>query len=166
MPSFSKLKTEADPGGPCLPFWQSQFYFLHCYTYSVWKNIFEIESWFYSGLNPRSFWKCGGCMHVCVCVSVWYHSIGVNAAGVAGVATPQYLTCRGRPVLRPPQYFDKCFIFSFQRNFWIPQVAVIFICNAFLNFSSIITDLFTDFSQLAVPLTPTHISNDLIITRK
>ena len=44
-------------------------------------------------------------------------SIGVNAAGVAGVATPQYLTCRGRPVLTTPQYFDKCFIFSLQRNF-------------------------------------------------
>jgi len=26
----------------------------------------------------------------------------VNAAGVAGVATPQYLTCRGRPVLTTP----------------------------------------------------------------
>ena len=28
--------------------------------------------------------------------------IGVNAAGVAEVATPQYLTCRGRPVLTTP----------------------------------------------------------------
>jgi len=97
----------------------------------------------------------------------WYSKdvspyIGVNAAGVA---TPQYLTCRGRPVLTTPRYFDKCFIFSFQRNFWIPQVAVIFIYNAPLNFSNIITDLFTDFSQLAVQLTLTHISNDLIITR-
>ena len=34
------------------------------------------------------------------------NSIGVNAARVAGVAT-----CRGRPVLATPQYFDKCFIF-------------------------------------------------------
>ena len=34
-----------------------------------------------------------------------------------------------------------------------------------LKFWSIITDLFTDFSQLVVRLTPTHISNDLIITR-
>ena len=34
--------------------------------------------------------------------------IGVNAAGVAGVATPQY--------------FDNCFIFSLQRNLeWICQ---------------------------------------------
>ena len=41
---------------------------------------------------------------------------------------PQYLTCGGRPVLTTPQYFDKCF--SLQRNFWIPQVSVIFICNA------------------------------------
>jgi len=38
-------------------------------------------------------------------------AISVNAAGVAGVATPQY--------------FDKCFIFSLQRDFRIPQVAVI-----------------------------------------
>ena len=54
-------------------------------------------------------------------------SIGVNAAaaGVAGVATHQYLTRRGRPVLTTSQYFDKCFIFSLQRNFGIPQVAVI-----------------------------------------
>jgi len=29
-------------------------------------------------------------------------AIGVNAAGVAGVATPQYLTCRGCPVLTTP----------------------------------------------------------------
>jgi len=34
--------------------------------------------------------------------------IGVNAAGVA---TPQYLTCMGRPVSTTPQYFYKCFIF-------------------------------------------------------
>jgi len=30
------------------------------------KNMFEIEFEFYSGRNPRSFWKCGGCMRVCV----------------------------------------------------------------------------------------------------
>jgi len=41
----------------------------------------------------------------------WPSAIRVNAAGVAGVATPQYLTCRGRPVLTTHQYFDKCFIF-------------------------------------------------------
>jgi len=29
------------------------------------KNILEIKFGFYSGRNPRSFWKCGG---VCVCV--------------------------------------------------------------------------------------------------
>jgi len=39
-------------------------------------------------------------------------NIGVNAARVAGVVTPQYLTCMGRPVLTTPQYFDKSFIFS------------------------------------------------------
>jgi len=43
--------------------------------------------------------------------------IGVNAAEAAGVATSQYLTCRGRPVLTSPRYFDKCFILSLQRNF-------------------------------------------------
>jgi len=37
--------------------------------------------------------------------------IGANAAGVVGGRDPQYLTCRGRPVLTTPQYFDKCFIF-------------------------------------------------------
>jgi len=30
------------------------------------KNIFEIEFGFYSGRNPRSSWKCVGCMLVCV----------------------------------------------------------------------------------------------------
>jgi len=30
------------------------------------KNIFEIEFGFYSGRNPRSFWKYGWCMRVCV----------------------------------------------------------------------------------------------------
>jgi len=35
------------------------------YTVSE-KNMFEIEFGFYSGRNPRSFWKCGGCMRVCV----------------------------------------------------------------------------------------------------
>jgi len=35
-------------------------------VYNVWKNIFEIEFGFYSGRNPRSFWKCGGCTRVCV----------------------------------------------------------------------------------------------------
>ena len=54
---------------------------------------------------------------VCPSVCLSHHSaaarIGVNAAGVAVVATPQYLTCRGCPVLTTPvQYFDKCFIFS------------------------------------------------------
>jgi len=28
--------------------------------------MFEIEFGFYSGRNSRSFWKCGGCMRVCV----------------------------------------------------------------------------------------------------
>jgi len=50
-------------------------------------------------------------------------TIGVNAAGVAGVATPQYLTCKGRPVLTTAQYFDKCFIFpSAQLGMDLPVV--------------------------------------------
>jgi len=55
-------------GDPGPLFLAKSVYFLHCIQ---WKNIFEIEFWFYSGRNP-SFWKCGG---VCarVCVSVWSH---------------------------------------------------------------------------------------------
>jgi len=38
--------------------------------------------------------------------------IGINAAGVAEVVTPQYLTCRGRPVLTtPPPIFSQVFYF-------------------------------------------------------
>ena len=56
--------------------------------------------------------------------------IGVNAARVAGVTTPPIFDLQGSSCVDKPQYFDKCFIFSLLRNFWIPQVAVIFICNA------------------------------------
>ena len=42
---------------------------------------------------------------------------------------PQYLTYRGRPVLTT-NILTSVLFFSLQRNFWIPQVAVIFICNA------------------------------------
>ena len=79
--------------------------------------------------------------------------IGVNAAGITGVATPQYLTCTGRPVLTTHNILASVLFFSLQRNFKIPQVW------------SIITDLFTDFSQLVMRFTPAHVSNDLIITR-
>jgi len=49
------------------------------------------------------------CRDICL---FFLHIIGVNARGVAGVATPpQYLTYRGRPVVDDPQYFDKCFIY-------------------------------------------------------
>ena len=42
--------------------------------------------------------------------------------------------CKGRDpqifdLQTTTQYFEKCFIFSLQRSFWIPQVAVIFICT-------------------------------------
>jgi len=49
-------------------FWQSQFFILHCIQ--CLKNIFEIEFGFYSGRNPRSFWKCGGPGGVGLCVCV------------------------------------------------------------------------------------------------
>jgi len=38
-------------------------------------------------------------------VNTCHLTMGVNAAGVAGVATPQYLTWRGRPVLTTPPIF-------------------------------------------------------------
>ena len=37
--------------------------------------------------------------------------MGVNAAGVAGVATPQYLTCRGRAVLTTPDILTSVLFF-------------------------------------------------------
>jgi len=43
-----------------------------------------------------------------------------------------------------------------------PSTRISTVC---LNFSSIITDLFTDFSQLVMRLIPAHISSDLIINR-
>jgi len=72
----------ADPGGAGYPyFWQSQFnIFLHCIQ--CLKNVFEIEFGFYSGWNPRSFWKCGG-----VCARVW---IEIVAATVFCSAKAQF----------------------------------------------------------------------------
>jgi len=64
--------------------------------------------------------------------------IGVNATGVAGVATPQYLTCMGRPVLPTHNILASVLFFSLQQNFRIPQVW------------SIITDLFTDFLRILI----------------
>jgi len=93
---------------------------------------------------------------------LWW-SIVVNAAGVAGVATPNIWPAGVVLCSRPPNILTYVLFFPLQRNFWIPQVAVIFICNA--PSVQLISDLFTDFSQLVVRLTPTHISNDLIITR-
>ena len=37
--------------------------------------------------------------------------MGVNAAGVAGVATPPIFDLQGSSCVDDPQYFDKCFIF-------------------------------------------------------
>jgi len=58
----------ADPGGAPPLFLAKLILFSSLYTMSE-KNMFEIEFGFYSGRNPRSFWKCGGCMRVCVCES-------------------------------------------------------------------------------------------------
>jgi len=46
-------------------------------------------------------------------------SIGVNAAAVAGVAIDPHPTfdLQGSSCVDDPQHFDKCFIFSLQRNF-------------------------------------------------
>jgi len=55
----------ADPGGPAPLFLAKSVLFFYI-VHNVRKNIFEIEFGFYSGRNPRSFWKCGRCMRVCV----------------------------------------------------------------------------------------------------
>jgi len=62
-------------------FWQKQFNFLHCIQ-CLKKIIFKIEFGFYSGRNPRSFWKCGG-----VCACVW---IEIVAATVFCSAKAQF----------------------------------------------------------------------------
>jgi len=51
-------------GGPGPQFLAKSIYFFTLYTMSE-KIFFEIEFGFYSGQNP-SFWKCVGCMRVCV----------------------------------------------------------------------------------------------------
>jgi len=51
-------------GGPGPPIF-CKVNFIFYIVYNIWKNIFEIKFVFYSGRNPRSFWKYGG---VCVCV--------------------------------------------------------------------------------------------------
>jgi len=43
--------------------------FIFYIVYNVWRNIFEIEFGFYSGRNPRNFWKCGG-VSVCVWIEI------------------------------------------------------------------------------------------------
>jgi len=51
------MYSEADPGGaesPGPPIF-GKVNFIFYIVYNVWKNIFEIEFWFYSGRNPRSF---------------------------------------------------------------------------------------------------------------
>jgi len=69
VPSVVPRGGSRGPGDPAPYRWQSQFYFF--IVYNVWKNIFEIEFWFYSGWNPRSFLGSMGvyaCVCVCVCV--------------------------------------------------------------------------------------------------
>jgi len=96
-------RIQGGPGAQAPYFWKSQFYFLHCIQ--CLKTIFEIEFWFYSGWNPRSFWKCGG---VCgrVCVSVWSHRptrqisrfFYLISVGFEIVAATVFLFCKG-PIL-------------------------------------------------------------------
>jgi len=52
-------------GGPASLFSAKSILFSTLYTMSE-KDCFEIEFGFYSCRNPRSFWKCWGCMRVCV----------------------------------------------------------------------------------------------------
>jgi len=66
--AFAKYSHGRIQGAPY--FWQSQFYFFYI-VYNVWKIFLKLNFLFYIGRNPRSFWKCGGCMRVCV--SVWSH---------------------------------------------------------------------------------------------
>jgi len=48
-------------------------------------------------------YKCDACMEKYEDAGLEaLRTIGVNAAGVAGVTTPQYLTCRSRLVLTTP----------------------------------------------------------------
>ena len=67
-------------------------------------------------LTGRGAMYCDRRVRMSVCLSV-RERIGVNAAGVAGVATPQYLTCRGRPVLTTPNILTSVLFFTLQRNF-------------------------------------------------
>jgi len=53
---------------------------------------------------------CDRRVRMSVCLSV-RERIGVNAAGVAGVATPPIFDLQGSSSVDDPQYFDKCFIF-------------------------------------------------------
>jgi len=75
--SSQSCSTGADSGGPGgpPPIFGSHFLFYIVHVYNVWKNIFEIEFWFYSGQNP-SFWKCGG-VCVCVCDPIGLHDKSV-----------------------------------------------------------------------------------------
>ena len=54
---------------------------------------------------------CDRRVRMSVCLSI-RERIGVNAAGVAGVATPPPIfDLQGSSCVDDPQYFDKCFIF-------------------------------------------------------
>jgi len=53
---------------------------------------------------------CDRRVRMSVCLSV-RERIGVNAAGVAGVATPPIFDLQGSSCVDDRQYFDKCFIF-------------------------------------------------------
>jgi len=74
----------ADPGGPPPLFLAKSVLFFYT-VHNVWKNIFEIEFWFYSDRNPRSFWKCGGCMRLCLCDPIGLHDKSVVFLSNIGV---------------------------------------------------------------------------------
>jgi len=127
---WSQGQIQGGPGGPAPLFLAVNFVYIVYTLYNVWKNIFEIEFWFYSGRNPMSFWKCGGCMHVCVCLceSIGLHDKSVvflsNIGGFRNRGRYCLLFCKG-PILiqRPfwsPKYMPDCrkLHLIFQKNFW------------------------------------------------
>jgi len=70
--------TGADPGGPGPTiFGKVNFIFFTLYTMSE-KIFLKLIFLFYSGRNPRSFWKCGVvCVCVCLCDPIGLHDKSV-----------------------------------------------------------------------------------------
>jgi len=116
LPKFEHRNQGRIAGARASLFLAKSVLFLYI-VYNVWKNIFEIEFWFYSGRNPRSFWKCGGCLRarVCVCVIPWAYTTNQSffyliSVGFEIVAATVFLFCKG-PILRPfwsQKYMPDC----------------------------------------------------------